>query len=116
MSTTDNAVSEIAIITVNHKTAPEVSDGTISPAVLQEWEDQCRAFFSKRKIPEADEVREIVTSNCFKKDRIKHWIKVNRDKLLQPDYKFDTLLASLRKLFLVADWDQDILREVINAK
>ncbi|KAF8963683.1 hypothetical protein BDZ97DRAFT_1819911, partial [Flammula alnicola] len=116
MSTTENAVSDIATITINHKTAPEISDGTLSPAVLQEWEDQCRAFFAKRKIPEADEVREIVTSNCFKKDRIKHWIKINRAKLLEADYTFDMLLASLRKLFLVADWDQDILREVVNAK
>ncbi|KAF8957174.1 hypothetical protein BDZ97DRAFT_1707222 [Flammula alnicola] len=116
MSLSYNSVPEVATVTVNHKTPPEISDGALSPAVLQEWEDQCLAYFAKRKVVKEDEVREIVTSNCFKKDRIKHWIKTNRAKLLEPAYTFDTLLASLRKLFLVADWDQDILRTVVNAK
>ena len=47
-----------------NKIAPTLSVGKLLPAVILEWESLAQAFFTKQKIPLADQVSEIL--GCFK--------------------------------------------------
>ena len=71
----------------SHKTAPILSAGTVSPAILQDLIRYFNSYFHKCKIANEDKVRSILLS--FQDIKIDNWIKNNQDTLLANDYTFD---------------------------
>jgi len=97
-----------------NKIAPCLSNGTLSPAVVLEWQTKAQAFFTKQKIPENEQVREIL--DCFKDQSVIGWIADNRETFVGPDYTFARFIKTFRELFLDPDWEDDIVRSVLTAK
>ena len=94
-----------------NKIAPILSNGTLSPAVVLEWQPKAQAFFRKQMIPMAEQIPEIF--DCFKDQRIIGWIANNRDTLAGVDYNFQSFMQKFRELFLDPDWEYDIVRSVL---
>ena len=97
-----------------NKIALTLSVGKLSLAVVLEWESKALAFFTKQKIPLADQVFEIL--GCFKDQRIIGWIVKSHAMLTGEDYNFTAFMKKFRDLFLDPDWEYHIIHSVLNAK
>ena len=95
-----------------HKTAPILTKGTVSPAVLAQLLQYF--IFHKCKISNEDKVRNVLMS--FKDIKIDNWIKNNQDQFLADDYTFETFTAELRKRFLDLHWESSIVRTIVNSQ
>jgi hypothetical protein len=63
-----------------HKTAPILTSGNVSPAIIAQFLEYLNAYFHKAKVAEAEKVRSTLTS--FQDIRIDNWVKNNRDRFL----------------------------------
>ena len=97
-----------------HKTAPILTSGNISPAIIAQFLEYLNAYFHKAKIPDADKVRSTLTS--FQDIRIDNWVKNNRDRFLTDTYTFLEFTTKLRKRFLDPHWESMIVRNVVNCQ
>jgi hypothetical protein len=118
MSSLSSNSSHLNMATVKfhdaHKTAPILTKGTVSPAVLAQLIQYFNSYFHKCKIPNEDKVRNILMS--FEDIKIDNWIKNNQDQFLAEDYTFDTFTAELRKRFLDPHWESSIVRTIVNSQ
>ena len=97
-----------------HKTAPILTKGTVSPAVLAQLLQYFNSYFHKCKISNEDKVRNVLMS--FEDIKIDNWIKNNQDQFLADDYTFETFTAELRKRFLDPHWESSIVRTIVNSQ
>ena len=97
-----------------HKTAPILTKGTVSPAVLAQLIQYFNSYFHKCKIANEDKVRNILMS--FEDIKIDNWIKNNQEQFLTDGYSFDTFTAELRKRFLDPHWESSIVRTIVNSQ
>ena len=97
-----------------HKTAPVLTPGTVSPAILAQLIQYFNSYFHKCKIDNADKVKNILTS--FQDIRIDNWIKNNLDIFQADGYTFETFTTELRKRFLDPHWEHSIVRSVVNSQ
>jgi hypothetical protein len=96
-----------------HKTAPTLSAGTVSPAILAQLIQYFTSYFRKCKIPNEDKVRNILAS--FEDIKIDNWIKNNEDTFLADDFTFEMFTSDLRKRFLDPHWESTIVRSIVNS-
>ena len=97
-----------------HKTAPILTPGTVSPAILSQLIQYFTSYFHKCKIANEDKVRNILMS--FQDIKIDNWIKNNNDTFLADGYTFESFTAELRKRFLDPHWESSIVRTVVNSQ
>ena len=97
-----------------HKTAPILTPGNVSPAILAQLIQYFNSFFHKCKTSEEDKVRNILMS--FQDIKIDNWIKNNHDQFTADGYSFDNFTAELRKRFLDPHWESSIVRTVVNSQ
>ena len=117
MSTVPNTFQNMATIKFHdgHKTAPILSSGNVSPAIIAQFLEYLNAYFHKAKIAtDNDKVRNSLT--CFQDIRIDNWIKNNRERFLKEDYTFTDFTTELRKRFLDPQWESMIVRNVVNCQ
>ena len=88
----NNLATVMAMIKAHdgNKIAPTLSVGKLSPAIVLEWESRALAFFTKQKIPLADQVSEIL--GCFKDQQIIGWITKSHATLTSEDYNFTAFM------------------------
>jgi hypothetical protein len=60
-----------------HKTAPILTSGDVSPAIIAQFLEYVNAYFMKAKVLEVDKVKNILTS--FHDIKIDNWIKNNKE-------------------------------------
>ena len=97
-----------------HKTAPILTKGTVSPAVLAQLLQYFNSYFHKCKISNEEKVRNVLMS--FEDIKIDNWIKNNQEQFLAADYTFETFTAELRKRFLDPHWESSIVRTIVNSQ
>ena len=97
-----------------HKSAPILTSGDVSPAIIAQFIEYLDAYFHKSKIADTDKVRETLTS--FQDIRIDNWVKNNRDRFLAEKYTFSDFTAELRKRFLDPHWENMIIHTVVNSQ
>jgi hypothetical protein len=97
-----------------HKTAPILTSGNVSPAIIAQFVEYLNAYFHKAKIADNEKVRSTLTS--FQDIRLDNWVKNNRDRFLAEDYTFTEFTAELRKRFLDPHWENMIVRNVVNSQ
>jgi hypothetical protein len=97
-----------------HKTAPILTSGTLSPAILSQLVQYFNSYFQKCKIPNEDKVRNILMS--FQDIKIDNWIKNNQETFLADGYTFDAFTTELRKRFLDPYWESSIVRTIVNSQ
>ena len=78
-----------------HKTAPILTAGNVSPAILAQLIQYFNSYFHKSKIPDEDKVRNVLMS--FQDIKIDNWVKNNQDRFLADDFTFNAFTAELRK-------------------
>ena len=94
---------------------PVMSDGKVTPAVVENFESSCDIYFmSANGISEEKKVARLFGS--FQSQRIKDWIIVNRTTLA--DLTFPDFMKEFRKRWLPKDWDitlhAKILRTILD--
>ena len=97
-----------------HKTAPILTKGNVSPAVLAQLLQYFNSYFHKCKITNEDKVRNVLMS--FEDIKIDNWIKNNQDQFLADGYTFEAFTAELRKRFLDPHWESSIVRTIVNSQ
>ena len=97
-----------------HKTAPILTEGTVSPAVLAQLIQYFNSYFHKCKVSNEDKVRNILMS--FEDIKIDNWIKNNQEQFLSIDYTFEAFTTELRKRFLDPHWESSIVRNIVNSQ
>ena len=97
-----------------HKTAPVLTSGDVSPAIVAQFLEYVNTYFTKAKVLEVDKVKNILTS--FHDIKIDNWIKNNRERFIVDTYTFENFTTELRKRFLHPQWENTIVRNVVNSK
>ena len=97
-----------------HKTAPILTKGNVSPAVLSQLLQYFNSYFHKCKIDNEDKVRNVLMS--FEDIKIDNWIKNNQETFLADGYTFEAFTAELRKRFLDPHWESTIVRTIVNSQ
>ena len=115
-SNAETAIGETAQVKYHesHKAPPVLLPGRVTPALLLHWEEFASAYFDRAKTASADKVSSILT--CFKDPEIDNWLKMNRDHLCEPTFSFTMFMSELRKRFLEVQWENHIMRTVVNSK
>ena len=89
---------------------PLMSDGKVTPAVVEDFESSCDIFFMNAKgISEEQKVSRLFAS--FKNPHIKEWISVERTTLA--DLTFPDFMKVFRKRWLPGDWDITLLAKIL---
>src|SRR5271168_473960 len=97
-----------------HKTAPILTSGDVSPAIVAQFLEYINAYFTKAKVLEVDKVKNILTS--FHDIKIDHWIKNNREQFIIDTYTFEMFTTELCKRFLHPQWENTIVPNIVNSK
>ena len=108
-----SAINETAQVKY-HKAPPILLPGRVTPTLLLQWEEFAVAYFDRAKTVASDRVSSILT--CFKDPEIDNWLKMNRDRLREPTFTFTAFMSELRKRFLEVQWENHIMRTVVNSK
>ena len=94
------------------KAVPILSEGIITPSVLQLWKKKSEIFFDVRKIEEDDRVKNILS--FFSTQTIVNWINENEDAL--KPLTWPEFMAQLKKTTLTPGWDTAVFRTMVNIK
>ena len=97
-----------------HKTAPILTKGNVSPAVLSQLLQYFNSYFHKCKIDNEDKVRNVLMS--FEDIKIDNWIKNNQETFLADGYTFEAFTAELRKRFIDPYWESFIVCTIVNSQ
>ena len=97
-----------------HKTAPILTAGTVSPAILAQLIQYFNSYFHKCKVADEDKVRNILMS--FHDIKIDNWLKNNTEQFTAADFTFEDFTTELRKRFLDPHWESSIVRTVVNSQ
>jgi hypothetical protein len=118
MSSLSLSSSNLNLATVKfhdaHKTAPILTKGNVSPAVLAQLLQYFNSYFHKCKVANEDKVRNVLMS--FEDIKIDNWIKNNQDQFSADGYTFEMFTAELRKRFLDPHWESSIVRTIVNSQ
>ena len=88
--------------------------GRVTPALLLQWEEHATAYFDKAKTPDPEKVASVLT--CWHDSEIDNFIKMNKTRFREPEFTFSMFMAEIRKRFLDPLWQNNIMRNVVNAK
>jgi hypothetical protein len=97
-----------------HKTAPILTEGNVSPAILAQLFQYFNSYFHKSKISEDEKIRSALMS--FHDIKIDNWVKNNQDRFLADGFTFELFTAELRKRFLDPNWESSIVRNIVNCQ
>jgi hypothetical protein len=97
-----------------NKVPPTMLPGRVTPALLLQWEEHATAYFDKAKTPEPEKVSSILT--CWRDSEIDNFIKMNKSRFREPEFTFPMFMVEIRKRFLDPLWQNNIMRNVVNAK
>jgi hypothetical protein len=118
MSSTPNISAPHDMATIKfhdgHKTAPILTAGNVSPAILAQLIQYFTSYFHKSKIADEDKVRNSLMS--FQDIKIDNWVKNNQDRFLTDGFTFEAFTAELRKRFLDPHWENSIVRTIVNCQ
>ena len=98
----------------SHKTPPILDPGRITPAVVMEFQEYATAFFAKTKTPEEEQVTALLTS--FREPMVANWAKMNKFRFCAAGFTFPMFMTELRKRFLPPFWENQLFRNIVNAK
>ena len=113
---TSHSVPNMATVKYHdaHKTAPVLTAGTVSPAILAQLIQYFNSYFHKCKVADEDKVRNILMS--FQDIKIDNWLKNNTEQFTAADFSFEDFTTELRKRFLDPHWESSIVRTVVNSQ
>ena len=97
-----------------NKVPPTMLPGRVTPALLLQWEEHATAYFDKAKTPDAEKVSSVLT--CWRDSEIDNFIKMNKTRFRAPEFTFLMFMTEIRKRFLDSLWQNNIMRNVVNAK
>ena len=97
-----------------NKVPPTMLPGRVTPALLLQWEEHATAYFDKAKTPDAEKVSSVLT--CWRDSEIDNFIKMNKARFRVAEFIFAMFMAEIRKRFLDPLWQNNIMRNVVNAK
>ena len=97
-----------------NKVPPTMLPGRVTPALLLQWEEHATAYFDKAKTPDPEKVSSVLT--CWRDSEIDNFIKMNKTRFRKPEFTFPMFMAEIRKRFLDPLWQNNIMRNVVNAK
>ena len=108
-----NIMSGNAIITCHpaHKIAPIFGDGVITASMFLDWENACDDFFEAAKDPILD-VFEV--TGGLHHSRINAFICNDKPRL--HGLTFEVFMAKLQDVFLLTDWNQEVLQKILNSR
>ena len=115
-TTSNSSIQNMATIRHHdgHKTAPILTPGNVSPAILSQLIQYFNSYFHKCKITNEEKVRSVLMS--FQDVKIDNWVKNNHDAFMADDFTFEKFTAELRKRFLDPHWESSIVRSVVNSQ
>ena len=97
-----------------NKVPPTMLPGRVTPALLLQWEEHATAYFDKAKTPDPEKVSSVLT--CWRDSEIDNFIKMNKTRFREPEFTFPMFMAEIHKRFLDPLWQNNIMRNVVNAK
>ena len=97
-----------------NKVPPTMLPGHVIPALLLQWEEHTTAYFNKAKTPDAEKVSSVLT--CWRDSEIDNFIKMNKTRFRESEFSFPMFMAEIHKRFLDPLWQNNIMRNVVNAK
>ena len=97
-----------------NKVPPTMLPGRVTPALLLQWKEHATAYFDKAKTPDAEKVSSVLT--CWRDSEIDNFIKMNKTRFRAPEFTFLMFMTEIRKRFLDPLWQNNIMRNVVNAK
>ena len=111
-----SAISDTAQVKYHegNKVPPTMLPGRVTPALLLQWEEHATAYFDKAKTPDAEKVSSVLT--CWRDSEIDNFIKMNKARFRHAEFTFPLFMAEIRKRFLDPLWQNNIMRNVVNAK
>jgi hypothetical protein len=88
---------------------PLLHSSNISPAVMREYVDACRAYFNQKNIAPDMQVRMIVPG--IKDYCIRDWITADRERIYA--LEFDKFIIEFCQGYLADDWEGKTRRELL---
>lgn len=94
----------MAVCEEKHSKPPVVTEGDLTPEVLQNFVDYSMDFFQNKDVAEADQVRRVYTA--FKDHRIRDWIAAERGRIL--GLSFEEFVMEIKEKYLAPDWEEEL--------
>ncbi|KAA1473595.1 hypothetical protein DENSPDRAFT_903143 [Dentipellis sp. KUC8613] len=92
--------------------APMVSEGTLSPEVLDQWRHASRAYFRHARIEEDQQVAMI--SFSFSEQRIRDWLSLNEAELFA--LNFDEFAEHVADEWLPPHWKLELSNKLLSSR
>ncbi|KAG6875011.1 hypothetical protein C0993_011204, partial [Termitomyces sp. T159_Od127] len=94
--------AEVTQVSASH--APVIGRGTVGPKQLDEFEYNCRRYFSHREVEEGKQVERIMYNVDV--PEVRAWVRENEKEL--KELTFSVFMARLRGIVLSTDWAWEV--------
>ena len=83
-----------------------MTDGSISPKVVRDFETHCQTYFMNAKDGVADDLKVTKILGCFENALVADWASMERERLAK--LSFEDFMKEFRERWLPYNWEQMI--------